>query len=315
MADHRLAVRPREVEAFARAVAAALGVAGDAGSAGGLPDVGRRWVAAAGRRTCKRTAAAGLVLAGDGQPPAVHALAHAINDALGNVGKTVLYTEPVEAAPADQVADRASWSRTWTAGEVEVLLILGGNPVYTAPADLDFAEQLTKVPLRVHLGLYEDETAARCHWHIPEAHYLESWGDARAFDGTACDHPAADRAALRRPLGPRAARRARSTSADRAGCEIVREYWRQAMAQRRAGRATSRRSGERSLHDGVIADTRFAATPSRSASRTAAEAHRPERRPPEPATMKSSSAPTRRSSTAGSPTTAGCRSCPSRSPS
>ena len=70
------------------------------------------------------------------------------------------------------------------AGKVDVLLILGGNPVFTAPADLNFAEALDKVANRVHLGLYYDETAEQCHWHIPEAHYLESWGDVRAFDGT-----------------------------------------------------------------------------------------------------------------------------------
>ena len=73
-----------------------------------------------------------------------------------------------------------------SAGKVEVLVILGANPAYAAPADLGFAELLEsdKVPLRIHLGLYEDETAERCHWHLPEAHPLEAWSDARAADGT-----------------------------------------------------------------------------------------------------------------------------------
>ena len=67
------------------------------------------------------------------------------------------------------------------AGKVDLLVIVGGNPVYTAPADLEFADALDKVPLRVHLSLYDDETSALCHWHIPEAHFLEAWSDARAL--------------------------------------------------------------------------------------------------------------------------------------
>ena len=70
------------------------------------------------------------------------------------------------------------------AGRVDLLVILGGNPVYTAPADLEFADALDKVPLRVHLSLYDDETSALCHWHFPEAHFLEAWSDARGYDGT-----------------------------------------------------------------------------------------------------------------------------------
>ena len=70
------------------------------------------------------------------------------------------------------------------AGTVDLLLILGGNPVYSAPVDLNFEAAMEKVAVRAHLGLYEDETAARCHWHIPEAHFLESWSDVRSDDGT-----------------------------------------------------------------------------------------------------------------------------------
>ena len=124
-------------------------------------------------------------MAGDQQPPGVHALAHAMNQALDNVGKTVVYTEPIEANPVDQMASLRELVKDMESGAVRILLILGGNPVYTAPVDLGFAEQLAKVPLRVHSGLYEDETSAYCHWHIPETHYLESWSDIRAYDGTA----------------------------------------------------------------------------------------------------------------------------------
>src|SRR5205823_633463 len=93
-------------------------------------------------------------------------------------------TEPVEARPGDHTADLRDLARDMKEGRVAALLVLGGNPVFTAPADLEFENHLQTVPLRVHHGLYQDETAVQCHWHIPEAHYLEAWGDARAADGT-----------------------------------------------------------------------------------------------------------------------------------
>ena len=114
----------------------------------------------------------------------VHALARAINDALGNTGTTVSYTTPLVASPADGAASIAELARDMDAGTVEMLRHHRGNPVFTAPADLDFTSALQKVATRFHLGLYYDETAELCHWHVPEAHYLESWGDVRAFDGT-----------------------------------------------------------------------------------------------------------------------------------
>ncbi|HWO01107.1 MAG TPA: 4Fe-4S dicluster domain-containing protein, partial [Blastocatellia bacterium] len=125
-----------------------------------------------------------IVVAGESQPPVVHALAHAMNDALGNVGNTLTYTDPVEANPVDGNASLRELAEDMEAGKVDLLLILGGNPVYNAPADLDFAKRMNKVKLRVHLSLYNDETSELCHWHVPEAHYLEAWSDARAFDGT-----------------------------------------------------------------------------------------------------------------------------------
>ena len=125
-----------------------------------------------------------MVVAGDHQPAAVHALARAMNQALGNVGATVTYHAPVTASPADGGASIADLVTDMAAGRVQVLFVLGTNPIFTAPADLDFRASFEKVPLRVHLGLYHDETAELCHWHAPEAHYLESWGDVRAFDGT-----------------------------------------------------------------------------------------------------------------------------------
>jgi MoCo/4Fe-4S cofactor protein with predicted Tat translocation signal len=128
---------------------------------------------------------ASIVIAGEHQPPQVHALAHAVNQMLGNTGKTVLYTDPVEANPVDEIASLGELVQDMRDGAVETLLILGGNPVYDAPADLNFLDALKRVKLRAHLGLYSNETAEWCHWHVPEAHYLESWSDARAYDGTA----------------------------------------------------------------------------------------------------------------------------------
>jgi molybdopterin-containing oxidoreductase family iron-sulfur binding subunit len=178
-ADHRLALKAGDVEGFARALASALGLA-----AAGTPGPGpHAWVApiAADLGAHKGRS---VVVAGDRQPAAVHALARAMNEALGNVGATVTYSAPIAASPADGAASISELVAEMKAGKVDLLVILGGNPAFTAPADLGFADALSKVTIAMHLGLYHDETAERCHWHVPEAHFLESWGDARAFDGT-----------------------------------------------------------------------------------------------------------------------------------
>ena len=107
-----------------------------------------------------------------------------MNAALGNAGTTVIYTDPVQPGAVDQLQSLRGLVDDMNSGKVDLLVILGGNPVYTAPADLKFGEALKKVATRVHLGLYDDETSAVCHWHIPETHYLEQWSDVRAFDGT-----------------------------------------------------------------------------------------------------------------------------------
>ena len=127
-----------------------------------------------------------LVVAGRSQPPEVHAAVHRINAMLENVGpeRPVRYVaEPDPERPSHVEAIR-SLAEEMSAEEVGTLLILGGNPVYDAPSDVPFADALEKVPTRIHLGLYHDETARRCNWHLPRAHFLESWGDARAWDGT-----------------------------------------------------------------------------------------------------------------------------------
>ena len=184
VADHRIPVRARDIEAIARALAVQAGLAVPPSQDASAVTANRRWIDAVAA-DLRAHRGASVVVAGDQQPPVVHALVHALNHALGNVGHTVVHTAPVEVRPDHQLAAMQGLVAEMRAGTAECLLILGANPVYSAPADLDFATALEQVPLRVHLGLYADETARLCHWHVPEAHYLESWGDVRAFDGTA----------------------------------------------------------------------------------------------------------------------------------
>ncbi len=183
-ADHRLPLRPSQIEHAARNIAAALGVPGTA--SGAAQDFGpaiQKFLDAVAK-DLQAHRGTSLVIAGDAQPPIVHALAHAMNHALGNVGKTVIHTDAVEAEPVDQLASLRALVDDMNAGTVDVLVILGGNPVYTAPPDLAFGAALSKVSLRAHLSLYDDETSAMCQWQIPETHFLEGWSDARGFDGT-----------------------------------------------------------------------------------------------------------------------------------
>ncbi len=181
VADHRLPVRAGEVVQIAQDVASRLGV--KLGEGRSESSNASRWIQAL-VRDLQQHRGSSLVLAGEQQPPLVHALAHAMNHVLGNVGSTVIYTYPVEAHPVNQLQSLKELVADIQSGRVEMIVILGGNPVYDAPVDLNFGQTLLKVPLRVHLGLYEDETAELCHWHVPQAHYLESWSDARAYDGT-----------------------------------------------------------------------------------------------------------------------------------
>ena len=183
MADHRLRVRSSEVEGLARRLAAAIGIAIPGGTGGEQQAVPESWVQAVARDLTKNRGAS-LVIAGETQPPIVHALAHAMNDALQNVGKTVYYTETLEPNPVNQTESLKDLVSDLNGGNVTLLVILGGNPVYDAPVDFDFGSALLKAQTRVHCGLYQDETAELCQWHVPAAHYLESWSDARAYDGT-----------------------------------------------------------------------------------------------------------------------------------
>ena len=183
VADHRLALRESDICRFAAALAADLGVPGVARPE--LPGDSKvqRWLEAVSS-DLRRASGRGIVVAGDYLPAEVHALVHAMNEVLGNAGSTVVYTDSVEPRPTRQHEDLAALVREMHAGQVHLLVVLDANPVYTAPGDLRFAEALGRVRLRLHLGLYADETAELCHWHVPMAHFLESWSDARAYDGT-----------------------------------------------------------------------------------------------------------------------------------
>lgn len=180
MADHRLPVKASDIAAMAQAIAAALGVAGV--TAPSMSAAVSKWVAVA-VTDLKAATGKSIVIAGESQPAAVHALVHAINANLSNVGQTVTYTEAVIGVPTG-VASLKALVAEINAGAVKMLVIADANIVYNAPADINVAEALKKVPLVVHLGLYNDETAALANWHINSVHYLESWGDLRAFDGT-----------------------------------------------------------------------------------------------------------------------------------
>ena len=181
-ADHRLAVRAADVDALARAVAGGLGVAGV--SAAALPPkVEQTWIDAV-VADLKAAGARALVVAGDQQSAAVQVLAAAMNQALGSVGTTLEYVPSQAARVNGRTGTIQELVGEMAAGKVDMLVMVGVNPVYDAPVDLGFADQLKKVRVRVHAGLYQDETAARCEWHVPLSHYLESWTDLRALDGT-----------------------------------------------------------------------------------------------------------------------------------
>ncbi len=193
MADHRLRLPQSDIEWFARALTVKLagrGVAGlksianklqRAAKATDAAQIDQKWLNAVAEDLVRNTGRS-VVLAGAGQPPRVHALAIAINEALGNFGATTFFGPVIDAADP---ACRASISGlTKEADTISSLVILGGNPVYDAPADVEFAELLGREGLTsIHFASHRNETSERCSWHAPLAHELEAWGDQQALDG------------------------------------------------------------------------------------------------------------------------------------
>jgi molybdopterin-containing oxidoreductase family iron-sulfur binding subunit len=188
MADHRLRVRVSDVGALALALAKVLNVSGTElkvlGGAGGANQKSDKFLAAVAKELAASKGKS-VVVAGPRQPAAVHALVALINQALGNAGQTVTYVKPAVDA-ADSVAGVKQLAADLNAGTVKTLFVLGGNPVFTLPADLNFGAAMKKAGSTVVLAADENETwAAGATWRLPEAHAFESWGDARALDGTA----------------------------------------------------------------------------------------------------------------------------------
>ena len=177
--DHRLRIPCSAVAQVAAGLAAGIGGIPGVPNVGALAGVDPNWITECAKDLAKHKGQS-LVVAGYRQPLAVHLLAHAMNAALGNVGKTVLFHE-IPDSPEGSLTELAS---ALTAGQVATLIILGANPVYNAAADLNWVEAQKKAKTVVRLGYYEDETSLLCHWHLPMAHYLESWGDALTSDGT-----------------------------------------------------------------------------------------------------------------------------------
>ena len=246
MADHRFALGGGEIEHVARTIARQLGAGGNSGTE--TPRF-ENWLPAL-VRDLESNRGKSVLLAGEGQPPIVHALCHLLNGKLGNVGKTVFYTEPAEFRPVNQLDSLRELVGDIQSGTVETLFIFGGNPAYAAPADLNFSAALAKVKRSIYLGTEFDETAAQCSWHIPQAHYLESWGDGRSFDGTvAMQQP------LIKPLyGGKSAHEILDAifhqQPIRDDYEVVREHW---QAEKRWPDFDN--GWRRAIHDGLIANT------------------------------------------------------------
>jgi MoCo/4Fe-4S cofactor protein with predicted Tat translocation signal len=252
-AEHRLGLRASEIPAFAAELAKAVGVGGVDAPAYPWTDEQRKFLAALAK-DLKGSAGKCVVIPGLYQDISVEALAMAMNAALGNVGKTVLIpAETVNPLPAkSQVEDLKALVADLSAGKVDWLIILNANPVYSSPADLDFADAVDKAKIIAHLGSHVDETGQIAHWHIPAAHYLESWSDARAYDGTvSIVQPMID------PLyGGRSAHEVLQTLLNEpnlSAYEAVRETWRSTI------KGDFEAGWRKALHAGWIDGTAFAA--------------------------------------------------------
>jgi MoCo/4Fe-4S cofactor protein with predicted Tat translocation signal len=238
-ADHRLPMRASMIEVVARSLPVTKEPQSEQGFVGTV------------REDLAAHRGSSVVIAGDHQPPAVHALAHWLNQ--DNVGKTVFYTDPVDANPVNQTESLRDLVADMRAGKVDLLVIMGGNPAYDAPADLGFGDALknSNIGLRIHHGLYQNETSEYCHWHVNEAHSLEAWSDGRAYDGTV---------SIVQPLiaplysGKSAHELVAALLGigDAAGYDIVRAYW-----QKQHAGTDFEAFWRKSLHDGWVEGTTY----------------------------------------------------------
>jgi MoCo/4Fe-4S cofactor protein with predicted Tat translocation signal len=246
-AEHRLALRAVDIAPFAAALAAAVGAGGSSAQPPSGP-AGKFLAALAA--DLKANAGKCVVIPGEQQSPEVHLAAIAINQALGNVGKTVVYTETVNPMPSIQGQDIVSLVNDMKAGKVDWLVILNANPVYSAPVDLHFDQAMNSVKNTVHLGSHFNETAVVAEWHINGTHFLENWSDTRAYDGTATViQPMID------PLyGGKSAHdviQSMLDNPDLSPYEVVRKTW-------QAHLGTDPEHGWRKiLHDGIVGGSAF----------------------------------------------------------
>ncbi|MEM7481508.1 MAG: TAT-variant-translocated molybdopterin oxidoreductase [Acidobacteriota bacterium] len=244
LADHRLPLPPSTLAKAAKALASRLGADASSQVMTGFAPAVEEWLTAA----VSDLSAAGsgaLVVAGPYASPEVQAAAQEINAALGS--EAVTYSESIDANPVDQGANLGELVSALESGSVELLVIVGGNPVFNAPADSRLPEAILEAKEALYLGLYENETSRSCRWQVPAKHFLEGWSDARAFDGTASIvQPLID------PLY-RSCRSAHQVVALLAGrseadeYELVRDYW--------AGQGLDDRALRSAIHNGVVPDT------------------------------------------------------------
>ncbi|MEM6328207.1 MAG: 4Fe-4S dicluster domain-containing protein, partial [Bacteroidota bacterium] len=251
MADHRLAMKAGEVSLFAAAVASALGINTGAPSKDFTEEESA--VLDALVADVREASGRSVFVAGAAQPPSIHALCAALNAQFGTSVVQYIDTgaeavQPVGPQLREAVADMR-------AGRVGTLLMLGTNPVYTLPAELEFTEAMEAVPLTVHLGPWRDETAQRVDWHVPQAHYLESWGDGRSYDGTfTIVQPLiaplyVDAHSTLEVLGTML------TGRDVSGYDLVRESFADRIGT--AGTQSFENTWRTLLHDGFLPDSQF----------------------------------------------------------
>lgn len=250
-AEHRLRAKGGEVRQFAVDLLAGLTAAPSAGN-----DKRSQFLAAV-VKDLKSAGKEAMVVAGHRQPAVVHALAHQINQVLGANGNTVTFTSAARPERVDAgIEGLKTLTGAMNAGQVNAIIIVGGNPAYTAPADLQFASALAKVANSIHLGLHVNETASAAKWHLPEAHYLEAWGDARTTSGvTAIQQPMIE------PLyGGKSAIELIAQlagSAEKRGYDIVKKFW---LAQVNEG------AWRKALNDGVIGSAAASVSPAVNAA-------------------------------------------------
>ena len=243
-ADHRLRLRSGEVKQFAMDLAAALGAVPGLNVVQGT-DKRAKFLAAV-VKDLKAAGAGAVVVAGARQPAIVHAIAAGINQSLGSAAVSYVKSDKTESG----LDGLKALTTEMTSGQVSTLVILGGNPAYTAPADLQFAVAMSKVANSIHLGLDDDETAAAAKWHVPEAHFLESWSDARTTDGVV---------AIQQPLisplygGKTAAEIVALLidAKDKKAYDIVKNYW-----QGQWGAKDKEMAWRKALNDGIVASAK-----------------------------------------------------------